>query len=108
MSIASLIQAYEQSYQATQLNSELEHFPSRVHLKGLVGTSLSLLISNTFKQTDLPFLFILNDKEEAAYYLNDLEQLLGDTHVLFTLAVTGDHTKLKKQIMQMYYFVLKF
>ncbi|WMQ63109.1 transcription-repair coupling factor [Imtechella halotolerans] len=83
MSIASLIQAYEQSYQATQLNSELEHFPSRVHLKGLVGTSLSLLISNTFKQTDLPFLFILNDKEEAAYYLNDLEQLLGDTHVLF-------------------------
>lgn len=83
VSIASLIQAYEQSYQATQLNSELEHFPSRVHLKGLVGTSLSLLISNTFKQTDLPFLFILNDKEEAAYYLNDLEQLLGDTHVLF-------------------------
>ena len=26
---------------------------------------------------------IFNDKEEAAYYLNDLERLIGEDHVLF-------------------------
>jgi len=30
-----------------------------------------------------PFLLILNDKEEAAYYLNDLEQMIGEEDVLF-------------------------
>jgi hypothetical protein len=32
---------------------------------------------------DKPFLLIFNDKEEAAYYLNDLEQLNGEKNVLF-------------------------
>nr|WP_262899828.1 transcription-repair coupling factor [Robertkochia marina] len=56
---------------------------ARVHLKGLVGSSLSFLISSTFKEAEKPFLLILNDKEEAAYYLNDLEQLIGEERVLF-------------------------
>jgi transcription-repair coupling factor (superfamily II helicase) len=44
---------------------------------------LSFVISETFKKADKPYLLIFNDKEEAAYYLNDLEQLLGDKNVLF-------------------------
>ena len=32
---------------------------------------------------DTPFLVLLSDKEEAAYYLNDLEQLVGENEVLF-------------------------
>ncbi|WP_243389580.1 transcription-repair coupling factor [Flavobacterium cyanobacteriorum] len=34
-------------------------------------------------QSELPFLLIFKDKEEAAYYLNDLEQLVGGEDVLF-------------------------
>ncbi|WP_232455984.1 transcription-repair coupling factor [Polaribacter sp. SA4-10] len=52
-------------------------------IQNLVGSSLSFVISETFKKTDKPYLLIFNDKEEAAYYLNDLEQLLGDQNVLF-------------------------
>ena len=44
---------------------------------------MSFVISETFKKADKPYLVIFNDKEEAAYYLNDLEQLLGDKNVLF-------------------------
>ena len=44
---------------------------------------MSFVISETFKKADKPYLLIFNDKEEAAYYLNDLEQLLGDKNVLF-------------------------
>ena len=44
---------------------------------------MSFVISETFKKADKPYLLIFSDKEEAAYYLNDLEQLLGDKNVLF-------------------------
>ncbi len=52
-------------------------------VSGLVGSAVSLIVAETFKTSDLPFLLILNDKEEAAYHLNDLENLLGDDNVLF-------------------------
>jgi transcription-repair coupling factor (superfamily II helicase) len=55
----------------------------RIHLNGLVGSSVSLVISETFKQANVPFLIVFNDKEEAAYHLNDLEQLIGENDVLF-------------------------
>ena len=55
----------------------------KLHLKGLVGSSLSFIISETFKQSEAPFLLVFNDKEEAAFYLNDLELLLNDKDVLF-------------------------
>ncbi|NNE76846.1 MAG: transcription-repair coupling factor, partial [Pricia sp.] len=54
-----------------------------VILKGLTGSSLSFVLSNAFREADRPFLLIFNDKEEAAYYLNDLERLIGDKDVLF-------------------------
>lgn len=56
---------------------------AKINIKGLVGSSLSFVIAETFKSTDAPFLLILNDKEEAAYHLNDLEELLGEKDVLF-------------------------
>lgn len=55
----------------------------KINLKGLTGSALSFVISSTFKQNEVPFLVLLNDKEEAAYYLNDLEQLIGENEVLF-------------------------
>ncbi len=55
----------------------------KIHLKGLVGSSFSFVVSSIFKQAEKPFLIVFNDKEEAAFYLNDLEQLCGDKDVLF-------------------------
>lgn len=56
---------------------------SKTHLKGLVGSSFSFVISEAFKTAENPFLLVFNDKEEAAHYLNDLEQLLSNKDVLF-------------------------
>jgi transcription-repair coupling factor (superfamily II helicase) len=55
----------------------------KINIKGLVGSSLSFVIAEAFKSAESPFLLILNDKEEAAYLLNDLEQLIGEKDVLF-------------------------
>ena len=52
-------------------------------LKGMIGSARSLLISKLFENTDLPFLIIMEDKEQAAYHLNDLERLIGEKNVLF-------------------------
>ncbi len=56
---------------------------TRIDLKGLTGSSLSFVIADIFKYSDCPFLLVFDDKEEAAYYLNDLEQLVGTNDVLF-------------------------
>jgi transcription-repair coupling factor (superfamily II helicase) len=57
---------------------------------------LSFVISETFKTSEKPYLLIFNDKEEAAYYLNDLEQLLGEKMFFFTQGLTEDLIKLRK------------
>ncbi|WP_290858108.1 transcription-repair coupling factor [Flavobacterium sp.] len=55
----------------------------KIQIKGLIGSSLSFVIQSLFQKTELPFLLLFNDKEEAAYYLNDLENLINDQDVLF-------------------------
>ncbi|WP_374539885.1 transcription-repair coupling factor [Flavobacterium sp.] len=55
----------------------------KTNITGLVGSSLSFVIHALFKKTELPLLLLFNDKEEAAYYLNDLEQLINNQDVLF-------------------------
>ncbi len=69
--------------QLQNLQSAIAQTQSKIHLKGLVGSSFSFVISSLFNQNELPFLLVFNDKEEAAFYLNDLEQLCGDKDVLF-------------------------
>ena len=52
-------------------------------LKGQVGSGLSLRLAAAFQKTGRRFLLVFNQAEEAAYYLNDLEGLLGPKKVLF-------------------------
>ena len=54
-----------------------------MNLSGLLGSAVSFIIRSVFKKTELPFLIVLDNKEEAAYYLNDLEQMIGEQDVLF-------------------------
>ena len=78
-----LPQTYAQVLQTQILQDAIAQPKHKLHLKGLVGSSLSFILAEAFKKTDFPFLLILNDKEEAAFYLNDLEVLLNEKDVLF-------------------------
>src|SRR5690606_39662193 len=86
-----MLQLFAQSPQLRKLQTIIGHSQNgtppkktpKTNIKGLIGSSLSLVVAGAFKETEAPFLFILNDKEEAAYHLNDLEQLLGDKDILF-------------------------
>lgn len=83
MSKSLISQSYVQALQTQNLRNSIAQSGAKVHLKGCVGSSLSFVLSETFKQSELPFLIIFNDKEEAAFHLNDLETLINDKDVLF-------------------------
>jgi transcription-repair coupling factor (superfamily II helicase) len=78
-----IVNQYQKSATVQQVLEQLQHDKNHFQISNLVGSSLSFVISETFKKAEKPFLLIFNDKEEAAYYLNDIEQLLGDKNVLF-------------------------
>ena len=83
MSKQTIVNYYQQATQVKQLVQQLQQEPHHFQISNLVGSALSFVISESFKNSDKPYLLIFNDKEEAAYYLNDLEQLLGEKNVLF-------------------------
>jgi len=83
LSKQNIVNQYQKSGNVSQIIKSLQQEKNHLQIKNLVGSSLSFVISETFKKADKPYLLIFSDKEEAAYYLNDLEQLLGDKNVLF-------------------------
>ncbi len=72
--VADLYQHFDK---VDQIFQELQKDKNQVALSNLVGSSLSFVIASLFKKLEKPFLLLLNDKEEAAYYLNDLEQIIS-------------------------------
>lgn len=74
---------YSESAKVKQIADALQKRESKLHIKGLIGSAFSFVGYELFRQAELPFLLILKDKEEAAYYLNDLEKLIGEEDVLF-------------------------
>lgn len=83
MGLQTIVDHYASSSQLNQVVQQLKPERNQFQISNLVGSSLSFLISESFKKSDFPFLCIFDDKEEAAYYLNDLELLLGEKDVLF-------------------------
>jgi transcription-repair coupling factor (superfamily II helicase) len=86
MSKTIIAQKFEQLSPQQELQKSIDQpkeIRARIHAKGLIGSSLSFMVSEAFLATDKPFLLIFNDKEEAAYHLNDLEELIGEKNVLF-------------------------
>jgi len=83
LSKTTLYTIYDNSPKVKQIITSLQQPEQKIHLNGLIGSSLSFVVQSLFKKTEKPFLLILNDKEEAAYYLNDLEQMTGEQDVLF-------------------------
>ena len=74
---------FVQSSEVGKLRDVIALSQSKTIVTSLIGSSFSMVISEVFKDSEKPFLIILNNKEEAAYHLNDLENLLGEKKVLF-------------------------
>lgn len=84
MDIKTFKKQFENFSQLDETADKLQYVGSRVHWKGLIGSSKSILASNLATQVPGHHLFVCEDKESAAYFLNDLQGLYPeDSHVLF-------------------------
>ncbi|MBO7119067.1 MAG: transcription-repair coupling factor [Bacteroidaceae bacterium] len=69
---------------AAELQRESRH---TIQLSGLQGSCAPLVFASLAERApqvlNVPYVFVLNDEEEAGYYYHDLTRLLGDQQVLF-------------------------
>ena len=82
MSNIDISQSLAESLQMQKLETSISKNENNTLLKGLVGSSLSFVISSIFSKKSTSILFILEDKDTAAYHFNDLEKL-NNNKVLF-------------------------
>lgn len=83
MDKSNLLNLYKQSPQLQKLLEFIAIPSSIIWVRGLTGSSLSFVAASLFQRMKRPLLMVMEDKEEAAYYLNDMEHLLGEECVFF-------------------------
>ncbi len=102
MTIEELLKRYADTNQLKQLvqalneNSGAER-PEDVFVQGLTGSQDAFVAAATFKQTGFNHLFVMGDKEEAAYFQNNLKNILGSKDIFFfpdSFKRPGDYTEL--------------
>ncbi len=82
MKIEELLRMYQEDAQLKQLGNLLEQSKTKINLRGLAGSFAAVLIGTAFRNSDKTFIIVLEDKEKAAYFHNDLEGLLENSAVL--------------------------
>ena len=82
MKKSDLFNGYLESLQDKKILENLNQHKS-IHLNGLTGSLASIIGAACFKLSEKASIFILNDKEEAAYFHNDLEQFIPENDLLF-------------------------
>ena len=73
----SLLKSLTENVYTKQIQESLLKESAKVQLKSFVGSSKSIVAASIIKESKSPQLFILNDKESANYFINDLENLLN-------------------------------
>jgi transcription-repair coupling factor (superfamily II helicase) len=77
MNISELAKNYSESPKTLAISTALKTESARLSLRGIVGSGLAFVAQAIIKQSSRDHLFIFNDKEEAAYFLNDLQKFEG-------------------------------
>ncbi|MBS1779024.1 MAG: transcription-repair coupling factor [Bacteroidetes bacterium] len=85
MNLQVLLGLYQNDIRLKQIAAgvSLPGLKFRAHLDNLRGSSVGFIASAVWQQADVNHVFILNDREEAAYFHNDLEQLTGALDICF-------------------------
>lgn len=78
-----LVGLFKGSDHVRQLQEKLSNDSAKVRLRGVSGSAYAFLANEVIQQTRDHHLFVLTDREAAAYFLSDLELLVGKKKVLF-------------------------
>lgn len=80
---APLLSYFGQPKIATKLQDFIAEEKCNIWLKGLVGSSFAIASSTAIRESKKPHLFIFTDKEEAQYFVNEVEALLNNEVFFF-------------------------
>ncbi|MEX0811746.1 MAG: transcription-repair coupling factor [Chitinophagales bacterium] len=83
MNLQELLEQYKSDQRLKTLVETTSEGNSNVHIKGLTGSADAVIASAVYQMTPRQHLFILPDKEEAAYFQNALQSLLQRKDVFF-------------------------
>ncbi len=83
MTLQNILETYFNDNRSLEIAQAIKSNTGHLHIKGLSGSAASFVLSSVYKHSEKKHLVILNDKEQAAYFLNDLENLVGENQVLF-------------------------
>ncbi|MGB1318494.1 MAG: CarD family transcriptional regulator, partial [Flavobacteriales bacterium] len=78
-----LVGLFDSSQTVTELTTALKAEAAKIRLRGIAGSGYSFVASEVIKKSKDHHVFVLSDKEAAAYFLSDLELLMGKKKVLF-------------------------
>ena len=83
MTTEELKEIYYNDKRTSSITGSIQEGKKHLFLTGVSGSATAFVLASVFKKTDCNQLILLNDKEEAAYFLNDIENIVGEQSVLF-------------------------
>ncbi len=76
-SLPDLLSLFRNDVRVARTAQGLQPASARVQIAGTIGSSQALIAASVIDRVKGVHVFVLTDKEEAAYFLNDLEALRG-------------------------------
>ena len=84
MKVSDFLKLYKQdSIVQTIAEAIKPNESANIKIKGLVGSLDAIMGASVYSLDHQNHLFVLHDKEEAAYFYNDLQSLLHPKEILF-------------------------
>ena len=83
MELNELLSLFDQHPGVLRLRECLSAHRPHVRMEGLRGSAPAVALGAVGQSAGEVFLVVVDDEEEAAYFYNDLRQLLGERDVLF-------------------------
>ncbi|HMQ77265.1 MAG TPA: transcription-repair coupling factor [Flavobacteriales bacterium] len=78
-SLPDLLSLYRSDARVARVADGLREKAARVQIAGTVGSSQAFIANAVIEQHGGVHVFVLTDREEAAYFMNDMEALAGGT-----------------------------
>lgn len=99
MNLQTLLGFYQNDIRLKQIAAgiSLPDPKMRLSLRNLKGSSVNFIATSVWQQADANHVFVLNDREEAAYFHNDLESLTHALDICFfpdSFKKSGDYKSL--------------
>jgi len=85
MNLQTLLGFYQNDIRLKQIAAgiSLPNPKMRLSLRNLKGSSINFIATSVWQQADANHVFVLNDREEAAYFHNDLESLTNALDICY-------------------------